>query len=214
VRAPGWPAELADGPIRVRPLSRGDARDWCELRRRNHDWLQPWESTVPHAPRSWTGPVTRATYRRMLRSMRRQARAGVALPFAVDADRRLVGQVTVTAITRGSLQSGTVGYWVDQSVAGRGIIPTAVALVVDHCLTTVGLHRVEVNIRPENARSRRVADKLGFRNEGLRQGYLHIDGRWCDHVCYALTVEDAAGGVLKRYRRGLDGGVGGGPTSQ
>ena len=97
---------------------------------------------------------------------------------------------------RGSARSAQIGYWVDKRVAGRGVIPTAVALAVDHCFFTVGLHRLEANIRPENTASRRVVEKLGFREEGIRRRHLHIDGAWRDHICYALTVEDVPGGPL------------------
>ncbi|MGH3501368.1 MAG: GNAT family N-acetyltransferase, partial [Nocardioidaceae bacterium] len=62
-------------------------------------------------------------------------------------------------------------------------------------------HRIEANIRPENVRSRRVVEKLGFREEGLRRRYLHIDREWRDHLCFALTAEDAPQGVLGRWRR-------------
>jgi ribosomal-protein-alanine N-acetyltransferase len=193
------PAELTDGAITVRPLRRRDAQAWSEVRGRNMTWLSPWESTLPYTLGD-AGAIGTAAYRSMVRTLRRQARAGLALPFAVDHDRRFVGQVTVSTIIRGSLQSASIGYWIDQAWAGRGIIPTAVALVVDHCFVEVGLHRVELNIRPENTRSRRVAEKLGFRDEGLRTRYLHIDRGWRDHVCYALTIEDVPRGVLRRYR--------------
>jgi ribosomal-protein-alanine N-acetyltransferase len=182
-------------------MRRGDARRWCEVRNRNVEWLLPWESTLPHAPLSRAGAASLATYRGMVRAFRSQARAGSALPFALDYDGRFVGQVTVSSIVRGSMHSASVGYWLDQAVAGRGVAPTAVALVADHCFGPVGLHRIELNVRPENVRSRRVAEKLGFREEGLRLRYLHIDRAWRDHVCYALTVEDVPGGVLRRYRR-------------
>ncbi|MFL6238657.1 MAG: GNAT family N-acetyltransferase [Actinomycetes bacterium] len=199
--APGWPAELSEGPVRLRPLRRRDARAWCELRRRNAAWLTPWESTLPFTSYVSVDAANRATYRGMLRMLRRQARAGVGLPFAIDYDGRLAGQVTVSSIVRGSLHSASVGYWVDEAVAGHGVAPTAVALVVDHCFSAVGLHRVELNVRPENTRSRRVAEKLGFREEGVRLRYLHIDRDWRDHLCFALTVEEVPGGLLRRYRR-------------
>ena len=121
------------------------------------------------------------------------------LPFVVTYDGRLVGQLTVGGITWGSLCSAHVGYWVDQRVAGRGVMPTAVALVVDHCFGAVGLHRVEVNIRPENAASLRVVEKLGFREEGTAPAYLHIDGAWRDHRSFALTAEEVPGGLLRRW---------------
>ena len=88
--------------------------------------------------------------------------------------------------------------------AGRGIIPTAVALATDHCFATVGLHRVEVNIRPENAASLRVVEKLGFRPEGLRPRYLHIDGDWRDHLSFALTADEVPEGLLARWLRTRD----------
>jgi len=95
--------------------------------------------------------------------------------------------------------SAHIGYWVDERVAARGIIPTALALAVDHCFRTVGLHRVEVNIRPENARPP-VAEKLGFREEGLRRAYLHIDGGWRDHIAYALTAPEVPEGMVNRWQ--------------
>jgi ribosomal-protein-alanine N-acetyltransferase len=96
-----------------------------------------------------------------------------------------------------------VGYWIDEAVAGRGVAPTALAMAIDHCFMVVGLHRVEASIRPENHASRRVVEKLGFREEGLRRRYLHIDGAWRDHLCYALTAEEARGGVLTRWSETL-----------
>ena len=76
--------------------------------------------------------------------------------------------------------------------APAGLAPLALAGLVDHAFYGLGLHRVEVNIRPENAASLRVVTKLGFRDEGLRRGYLHIDGAWRDHRIFALTAEDLA----------------------
>ena len=116
------------------------------------------------------------------------------------AGHRLVGQLTVSGITWGSLRSANIGYWVDEDCAGRGVIPTAVALAVDHCFGVCGLHRVEVCIRPENLPSRRVAEKLGFREEGIRRAYLHIDGGWRDHATYALTADEVPEGMLTRWR--------------
>jgi ribosomal-protein-alanine N-acetyltransferase len=136
----------------------------------------------------------------MVRSLRRQARRGTLLPFVVTYDGVLVGQVTVGGITWGSLCSAHIGYWVDQRVAGRGVMPTAVALVTDHCFGPVGLHRVEVNIRPENSASLRVVQKLGFREEGTRSAFLHIAGAWRDHRSFALTADEVPEGLLTRWQ--------------
>jgi ribosomal-protein-alanine N-acetyltransferase len=190
-----WPLELQDGDLLLRPLRRRDARDWHLVRTANAAWLAPWEASRPDEnDRAMTFPA-------MVRAFDREARAGRMLPFAVQLERRLVGQVTVSAITWGSLRSGQIGYWVDGAVAGRGITPHAVAMAADHCFFGLGLHRLEVNIRPENTASLRVVEKLGFRPEGIRRRYLHIDGAWRDHATFALTAEDVPGGLVPRWRR-------------
>jgi ribosomal-protein-alanine N-acetyltransferase len=186
---------LTEGPIMLRPLRRRDAGQWRAVRAVNADWLAPWEATHPDV--SALAP----TYAEMIRAFTREAKAYRMLPFAIDLDGRLVGQVTVTGMTWGSLRSGQIGYWIDRRVAGRGIVPTAVAMTVDHCLFVLGMHRMEVNIRPENRASLRVVQKLGFRPEGLRRGYLHIDGAWRDHATFAVTTEELTGGMLPRWRR-------------
>ena len=109
------------------------------------------------------------------------------------------GQLTVSGIVGGSAGWGQVGYWIDERLAGRGIIPTAVALAVDFSFRTLGLHRIEITVRPENERSLRVVEKLGFRPEGMRPRYLHIDGHWRDHLVFALNAEEVPGGLLQRY---------------
>jgi ribosomal-protein-alanine N-acetyltransferase len=187
--------ELRDGAVGLRPIRRRDAAPWREMRARNARWLGPWEATPPDpsAPSvSFGGTV---------RFLLAEARAGRAMPLVVTWDGALVGQVTVSGITRGSLCSAQIGYWVDQGHAGRGVIPTAVALTVDHCFGAGGLHRIEVNIRPENAASLRVVDKLGFRDEGLRRRLLHIDGDWRDHRSFAMLREDVPEGLLTRWKR-------------
>jgi ribosomal-protein-alanine N-acetyltransferase len=136
----------------------------------------------------------------MARTMRREARQGLTLPWVVTYGGRFAGQLTVGSIVWGSARSAQVGYWIDEAYAGRNVTPTALAMAIDHCFFVVGLHRVEASIRPENVASRRVVEKLGFREEGLRRRYLHIDGAWRDHLCYALTVEDVPGGILPRWR--------------
>lgn len=169
-------------------------RAWTELRQRNAEWLRPWEPTAPVA--GLQGPTS---FRQLVRRFNAQARAGDALPWVVTYESRLVGQLTVSGITWGSARMAAAGYWVDRAVAGRGVIPTALALAVDHCFGVVGLHRIEVNIRPENHASLRVVRKLGFREEGVRERFLHIDGDWRDHLSFALTVEEIPGGLLRRW---------------
>src|SRR5690606_562883 len=132
---------------------------------------------------------------------RRQGRRGEALTFVIEADGELVGQLSVSSIILGALRGASIGYWVSQDVAGRGITPTAVAIAVDYCFTVLRLHRIEINLRPENTASLRVVEKLGFRDEGMRERYLHIDGDWRDHRTFALVAEDVPEGLLERWTR-------------
>ena len=177
-----------------------DAKAWKQVRARNFAWLKRWEATVP--PGDASAPKT---FRGLVRDLRRQANEGRALPFAVTVDDEFVGQLTVSNIIGGSARWGQVGYWIDEGHAGRGVIPTAVALVTDFCLFEMNLHRVEVAIRPENKSSLRVVEKLGFTEVGYAPNYLHIDGGWRDHRLFAITIEQCPGGLLKRWN-GTAGG--------
>jgi ribosomal-protein-alanine N-acetyltransferase len=201
-RMRGWPVTivepaLLEAPVGLRPVRVRDAGTWRDSRVRNAEWLRPWEPTNPETPlyRSTISP-----YVTMARTMRREARQGVTLPWVVTYGDKFAGQLTVGGIVWGSSRTAQVGYWVDEAYAGQGVIPTVLAMAMDHCFFSVGLHRVEATIRPENQASRRVVEKLGFREEGLRRRSLHIDGAWRDHLCYALTVEDVHGGLLARWR--------------
>jgi ribosomal-protein-alanine N-acetyltransferase len=202
--APGWPAVLRDGPVILRPYRGGDARAWSQLRLANEQWLAKWE---PTSGLDWLDANSAASYRILYRELKRSARQGTSMPFAIWYDdgraERMVGQISLANIVRRAFCSAYAGYWVDSRAAGRGIMPTSLALAVDHAFRYGGLHRVEVNIRPENAPSRRVVEKLGFREEALHRRYLYIDGGWRDHIGYALTVEDVQteGGLLSRWHR-------------
>jgi len=189
----GWPAWLTSDEVSLRPLTYRDARAWRETRRRNAAWLRPWDATAP--PGSNARP---STFRSLVWRLHRQARAGTTYPFAVEVDGRFAGQVTVNNIVRGSAQFASVGYWVGREFAGRGVMPRAVALVIDHCFTTAGLHRIEIAIRPENSNSLRVVEKLGIREIGYAPKFLHIDGAWRDHRIYAITREECPEGLLAR----------------
>lgn len=179
----------------LRPLAAGDGAAWREVRERNADWLRPWDATVP--PGSDAAP---GGYRQVVARLRRGAREGRCMPFAIEVDGRFAGQVSVNNIVRGSAQFASVGYWLDRDLAGRGLVPLAVAMVIDHCLGPAGLHRIEVCIRPENTSSLRVVEKLGLHEVGFAPRFLHIDGAWRDHRIYAVTREECPDGMVARLR--------------
>ena len=200
-----WPVTLTaiDGfasRLVLRPLQRADQVDWTRLRADNAEWVGPWEPTSPD------GGSPQVPLRQYVRSLDRDSREGRSLPFVVELDGVLVGQVHLFGIVRGSLLSAAAGYWVAERVAGHGVATRALALACDHAFGPVGLHRVEVNIRPENERSLAVVRHLGFRDEGLRARYLHIGGDWRDHRTFALLREDVTeDSVVNRWTRAPSG---------
>lgn len=194
-----WPVTLENGDLILRPIRYRDRTEWNSVRSRNAQWIGPWEATNP------LPGTDLPTYAGMVRSLNQQARQDTALPFVITERQGslrtpppIVGQLTVSSIIWGSARMATLGYWVDQARAGRGIAPTAVAMATDHCFRVLGLHRMEINIRPENRPSLRVVQKLGFREEGLRKRYLHIAGSWADHLSFAITAEEVPEGLLAR----------------
>jgi ribosomal-protein-alanine N-acetyltransferase len=161
----------------------------------NRAWLKPWEATNPEAPQSFD-------FKGMTRSLLRQYDQQIGVPFVIEVDGEVVGQLNVANILYGAVSSAVIGYWLVPAVAGRGVAPTAVALATDYLMKQMHLHRVEINIVPENQKSLRVVEKLGFRHEGLKRNYIHINGSWRDHFVFALTTEDLTEGVLARWRGG------------
>ncbi len=189
------PSPLNHGSVSIRPIRVRDWRDLQQLNAINRAWLGPWEATTPIRGM----PIDMKTGIRMLLSQMRQ---GLGVPFVMEDDGVIVGQLNVSQIAHGSLSSAVIGYWVSRASAGRSITPISVALATDYLFRDYGLHRVEICIRPENVASLRVVEKLGFRYEGLRKEYIHIAGRWRDHYSFALLSTEVPEGVLNRYVSG------------
>ncbi len=194
-----YPIELPSpreaGRVGIRPIRGRDAAAMRRLLVENRAWLEPWEATHPGGGGSTPGSHS---LRPVIRSMERQRRQGSGVTFVVTYDGEPVGQLSVSDVSGGALRSASIGYWVSQHVAGRGVTPTAVALAIDFAFEELRLHRIEICIRPENRASLRVVQKLGMRYEGRRERYIHIGGEWCDHESFAVTVDEVPGGMLAR----------------
>jgi [ribosomal protein S5]-alanine N-acetyltransferase len=186
---------LVFGDVKLRVAKMRDAKTLEKLILGNRSWLRPWEATNPEAPNSFD---VKSQLRGLLRALDDQS----GMPFVIEVQGQVQGQLNVANVMYGSVSSAVLGYWVAPEVAGKGVMPTAVALVTDYLMDQVGLHRVEINIRPENTASLRVIQKLGFRYEGLKQRYIHINGDWRDHYVFALTKEELPEGLLKIFVRG------------
>lgn len=187
---------LTHDEVTLRVIKASDARTLEFELMRNRGWLRQWEATNP-------GSFTNFDVRAGIRNLRAHAKVGAGLPYVIEYQGEFVGQLNVSGVTYGSLSSAQLGYWVAERVAGKGVTPAAVALATDYCFNTLELHRMEIAIRPENTASLRIVEKLGFRYEGLRRRYIHINGDWRDHFSFALVREEVPGGVLRRWVDGL-----------
>ena len=185
--------------VGVRPLRVRDARRWQQLRASNNEWLQEWEATSP-LPSIEPPPTFRQSGRRMLV----EAREGKTMPLVVEYQGEFVGQINVSDITYGSLRGCHFGYWIAESASDKGVMTTAAALVTDHLLQTLQLHRIEIAVRPENIPSNRLAVRLGYRFEGIRPDFLHINHQWRDHNIYVMQPGTISGTVLGHVLKARD----------
>lgn len=172
-------------------------RDWKQIERiqlENRDWFRQWEATNPHTPLN-------LDFKAGIRNLLRDMSEDIALPLVIEYQGELVGQLNVSNILHGSVSSAFIGYWISPHFAGRGITPIAVALATDYAFTFIGLHRIEIDIRPENKSSIQVVRKLGFRCEGLKRNFIHINNAWRDHYVFAITQDEVQIGLLNRFLR-------------
>jgi ribosomal-protein-alanine N-acetyltransferase len=181
------PLELSGWRVRLRTLSEDDYGEWYEVRARCRDWLVPWEPRPEGSPPT---PEDRSSFVARCAARERERQMGTGYGFGIFVEGRLAGEITLSSIQRGPFQNAFVGYWVDQSKAGLGLAPEATVVVLRFAFEELSLHRIEVAIVPRNHASRRVVEKLELRQEGVALRYLEIDGRWEDHVRYAVTSEE------------------------
>jgi ribosomal-protein-alanine N-acetyltransferase len=184
--------------VTLRPLESGDFGQYAEVRKRNVDWLTKWEpARLPGQPDpadSYDAFVARCSARQ------RERQLGTGYGFGIFCGQSFCGEINLSSVQRGAFQCGYIGYWVDEAHAGNGYCPEAVVVLCRYAFEELALHRVQIAIIPRNSASRRVVEKIGVRSEGVAIGYLQINGRWEDHVRYAITAEEwkARGSALGR----------------
>ena len=172
--------------IYLRMPSLADYGAWAELRAESRAFLTPWEPTWP------SDDLTRTAYRRRVRRYQAEVHDDHAYPFFIfrQPDGGLVGGVTLSNVTRGMTQTATVGYWMGERYANQSFMTRAVRALVPFAFNALRLHRLEAACLPHNGPSMRLLEKVGFRREGLARGLVCINGRWQDHIVFALLADD------------------------
>lgn len=173
--------------VTLRAPRASDHAAWAAQREASRDHLQPWEPAWP------ADDLSRTAYRRRLSLYDRERELGTAWPFFIFSAETgaLVGGVTLSNIRRGVAETGTVGYWIGQEHAGRGLATAAVRALMRYAHEDLRLHRLEAACVPNNHPSRRVLEKSGFSQEGLARAYLKINGVWADHLLFGVLLHEA-----------------------
>jgi ribosomal-protein-alanine N-acetyltransferase len=163
-----------------------DHAEWARLREQSRAFLEPWEPLWP------ADDLTRAAFRHRLALISEERRRGEAYTFFLFRrnDNALMGGLTLGNIRYGVAQTATLGYWMGEAFAGQGYMRQGVELALDFAFNRLKLHRVEAACLPRNTRSFGLLTRLGFRQEGLARAYLEINGRWEDHLLFALLAND------------------------
>jgi [ribosomal protein S5]-alanine N-acetyltransferase len=174
--------------ILLRPLTASDFPSWRLVRRRNAEWLTKWEAArIPGAP---DVVEDRGAFEARCSARQRERMLGTGYGFGIFVGGNFAGEINLNSIQRGPFQNAYVGYWIAQEHAGNGYMPEAVVLVTRFAFDDLHLHRLQIAIIPRNSNSRRVVEKLDYRDEGVALRYLEINGAWEDHIRYAITVEE------------------------
>ena len=160
----------------TRPLTPADAGELAALLVENREFLAPFE------------PVRNERFF-AVDGQRERIEQGTAKGFAVLADDRIAGTVTISNAVYGPFRSATLGYWVAERLGGRGLATTAIGEVVEIALDELGLHRLEAATLVDNLPSQRVLLKNDFQRIGLARGYLEIAGEWRDHLLFQRTAD-------------------------
>jgi [ribosomal protein S5]-alanine N-acetyltransferase len=170
----------------LRTPSLADYPAWAELRAGSRAFLTPWEPTWP------ADDLTRAAFRRRIRRYQSEIREDHAYPFFIfrQTDSLLTGGITLSNVTRGMTQTATIGYWMGERFAGQGAMTRAVRALVPFAFNSLHLHRLEAACLPHNKASMRLLEKVGFQREGLARGLVCINGRWQDHIVFAMLSDD------------------------
>ncbi len=177
----------------LRPPRMSDHGQWATLRRENAAFLKPWEPLWAHDHLSARAFRNRVAWARRMIDNDSGAPLFVFLRGDGTEEPTLVGALTLDNLRRGPAQAATIGYWIGEQHARAGLMTEALGAVRDHAFAKMDLSRLEAACLPENAASRALLERCGFKYEGVAQSYLQINGRWRNHVLYAALRADRRG---------------------
>ena len=176
--------KLVEQELTLKAIRFRDKAQWDSVRAVNRDWLSPWEATRPNIDHNAPLPSYYGMVMQLNKEMKALRSISLGIWIKENNEQILIGQITLGGIIFGAMRGAHIGYWIDRDYANKGYTTQAVQMLTQYAFEELALHRVEINLRPENAASRRVAEKAGYILEGERPRYLHIDGGWRDHLSF------------------------------
>lgn len=170
----------------LRPACMADYPQWKFVRSRNYDYLKPFEPAWP------AGCLTRDFFERRIKRLNddwRNDRTYAFVLFLKD-EGDLIGGLNINNVARGAANFGSLGYWLDQTVQGRGYMTEAGFSILHHAFSSLRFSRMNAATLTHNEKSRAMLERLGFSEDGFAKKYIQIDGRRQDHILFGLNAED------------------------
>ena len=181
--------------VYIRRITRHDEREFVALMKESTELHEPWISP----------PTNAASFRAYLRRINREDHEGFAICLKTSDE--ILGAININNIVRGSFQSASLGYYVGARHQGKGYMSEGLTLLLRFACQTLGLHRLEANIQPDNTPSQQLVERCGFVNEGISRNFLFIHGAWRDHIrwCYVdprETLRHESSNVVRGLQQG------------
>ena len=170
----------------LRPPQYSDWKAWADERKKNKLYLQPWEPL-------WSiNELERSSFVKRVRMFERLSHNDQAYSFLIftSDNEDFIGEVNISNVQRGIIQSCTIGYWIAKDCEGKGMMSESLELVKEFIFNELKLHRIEAACLPHNMPSLKVLLKNGFIKEGTARKLLKINDKWQDHTVLSFILDD------------------------
>ena len=178
--------EITGQKVLLRPPQYSDWRSWADERKKNELYLQPWEPL-------WSiNELERSSFVKRVRMFERLSHNDQAYSFLIFKSNSgdFIGEVNISNVQRGIIQSCSIGYWIAKDCEGKGMMSESLELIKEFIFNELKLHRIEAVCLPYNKPSLKVLLKNGFIKEGTARKLLKINDKWQDHTVLSFIVDD------------------------
>ncbi|MFD3155291.1 GNAT family N-acetyltransferase [Haloimpatiens sp. FM7330] len=177
------PLKLKGKNIELKILNPEDAKDILDYCIRNKTHLMSFEPTRDES--YYTIQIQRQN---LIESYKNYLN-GNEVNFGIYKNNKFIGKIRLSNVVYGVFKSAFVGYSIDEKEQGKGYMKEALNLVLDYCFNEMNLHRIEASTLVNNKRSQGVLRRCGFKELGLNEKYLFINGKWRDHISFYKTAD-------------------------